>query len=242
MDLPSLDSIDFHYTSIGPIAHFFGYVMVPGLQELSIFLSAPPVSEVDRSTEVQDWNKFFSGVGIATSANFKKLKINGIRSDHELWEGIGLTVSGFPDLSKLSLESFSTTLPFLSCLTRNDLGAIIRSWPYLSTLALSSCRPSKLDLKALVDIAIGLPHLKSLALPVDSQQHFGLTIPSLAHNLQYLSLDISAPMLKFKFKLVQLINRIFPYLKNSTFHGLGYLSEDVTSLVQSARDELQHSP
>ena len=52
VDFPSLKFLTVHSTSIGPIAYFFGYVMVPGLQKLSIRLGPSPFRELIKSTEV----------------------------------------------------------------------------------------------------------------------------------------------------------------------------------------------
>jgi len=206
VEFPSLESIDFSITSIGPIADFFCHVMVPGLKELSIGLGSSPFGKLIKSTEAQYWNQFFDVIAIATTTHFKNLKISGNRSVVfcECWEGVGLTVSGFPDFSNLSLETFSIKWPFLCSLGQSDLEKVIHSWPYLSTLALTSCQPSELDLMVLVDIAIGLPHLKSLYLAVNIQQPFNQRAFSLNHNLQYLSLE--SLVFVMEFELVQCIN------------------------------------
>ena len=237
MEFPSLESIDFSITSIGPIADFFCHVMVPGLKELLIGLGSSPFSKLIKSTEAQYWNQFFDVIVVAMTTHFKNLKISGNRSVVfcECWEGVGLTVSGFPDLSNLSLETFSIKWPFLCSLGQSDLEKVIHSWPYLSTLALTSCCPSELDLMVLVDIAIGLPHLKSLYLAVNIQQPFNQRASLLNHNLQYLSLETLVFIMESE--LLQCINQIFPHLKNCIFRycsDLGWISEDVTSLVQSA--------
>ena len=238
VEFPSLESIDLSITTIGPIADFFCHVMVPGLKELSIGLGSSPFGKLIKSTEAQYWNQFFDVIAVATTTHFKNLKIAGNRSVDfcECWKGVGLTVSGFPDFSNLSLETFSIKWPLCS-LGQSDLEKVIHSWPYLSTLALASCWPSELDLMVLVDIAIGLPHLKSLYLSVNKLQCFNQRASLLNHNLQYLFLETFVFVMEFE--LAQCINQIFPHLKNCIFSyhsDLGWISEDVTSLVQSAEN------
>jgi hypothetical protein len=161
----------------------------------------------------------------------------------EHWEHVGLTVSSLPNFDNLTLETFSVTPPFLCSLGRNDLQKIINSWPSLSTLELSSCRPSELDFTALVDIAVGLPHLEHLEIPLDIRDLSLEGIPLLAHNLQYIDLDTLVPLEDFKV-LAQCIDRIFPYLKScSLYHDDHVRWQDASSLLfmlqNARRDELR---
>jgi len=161
----------------------------------------------------------------------------------EHWEHVCLTVSGFPNFDNLNLETFSITAPVLCYLFRIDLQKIINSWPNLSKLELTSCRSFGLDFTALIDIAVGLPHLKDLSIPLDVSRLLNLEgIPLLAHNLQRVYLGTLVP-LKVSEIIVQCVDRLFPYIKHCVFyHGDRLELQDVSSLLRmlqnARRDEL----
>jgi len=246
VEFPLLESIDFglcFLTSILPITELFRYTMVPSLKTL-LFRLAPSPSKLIKSTEARSWHQFFDLLGKATTDHFKILQILGHSSYpaekiREHWEHVCLTMSSFPNFHNLNLETFSITPPILYFLYRTDLQKIINSWPNLSKLELTSCLPSGVDFTTLIDIAVGLPHLKDLDIPFDLQKPLNFEgIPLLAHNLQHIHLGISVP-LKVPDILVQSVDRIFPYLTTLEFYRGDHLeSHDVSPLLlmmQNAR-------
>lgn len=253
VEFPLLESIDFgrcFLTSIRPITEIFRYTMVVSLKTLLIrFAPSPP--KLVKAVEAPYWHQFFDLLGKATTNHFKILQIlrhNSYPAEkfREHWEHVCLTVSGFPNFDNLNLETFSITPPVLCYLFRSDLQKIITSWPNLSKLELTSCRPSGLDFTTLIDIAVGLLHLKDLTIPLDVQRLLSLEgIPLLAHNLQRIQLGTLVP-LKVSEIMVQCVDRLFPHLKHCVFyHGEQAELQDVSSLLRmlqnARRDELRRA-
>lgn len=250
VEFPLLESIDFglcFLTSILPITELFRYTMVRSLKTL-LFRLAPSTSKLIKAVEARCWHQFFDLLGKATTDHFKILQImrhNSYPSEkiREHWEHVGLTVSSFPNFHNLKLETFSITPPILHLVFRFDLQKIINSWPNLSKLELTTCRSSFLDFTSLIDIAVGLPHLKDLDMPLNLQKSFNYErIPLLAHNLQHIQLDTSVP-LKVPEIVVQSVDRIFPHLKGCAFyHGDHLGSYDVSSVLRMMQNARRDAP
>jgi hypothetical protein len=253
VEFPLLETIDIgqcFLTSIGPIAELFRSVTLRSLKALPIMFIRSPTRLVE-AVEARHWCNFFEHIGRATTMHFKTLQItinnlHPVEEIRECWKHIGLTITSFPNFDKLTLETFSILPPFLSSLGRNDLQKVISSWPNLSRLELSSCRHSELGFMALVDIALGLPRLEYLEIPLNVQEAPDFEeIPLLAHNLQEIGLDTLVPLKESKL-LVQCIDKIFPYVKSCSFyHGDHLVWQDISSflsMLRSARkDELRRA-
>ena len=156
------------------------------------------------SDEVGHWHQFFNAIGNATTKRFHTLRVGSIAARS--------TLSSLPNLSSLSLTTFRATI---SSLHRHDIVTIIDAWPLLIDLSLFKFdEPPKIGFSILIDIAVGLPHLRNLRLSIDSHDLPNLNdIPVRLHGLDSLQLVLFNSNRRQAWDIMQFVDRLFPHLK-----------------------------
>lgn len=221
LEFSALQSIEVQCAamSMGPFVKLLRCATFPKLESLTITLLTDSVKP-EKTEEAHHWHDFFELLGTVTLKQFKNLKFTSYNSGHrsagDFWDTVGLSLYTFPKLDRLSLSSFVVTGPFLQDVGQNDIRKIIKTWPQLTDLGLCCSHSTGIDFLSLIDIVLGLPHLRWLKIPIDASHLPNLEeVPLLCHGLNTIHLRMSSVMDANLF--IQYLDRIFPRLAASSF-------------------------
>ena len=210
----------------------------PVLKRLKIWVEdlSPDIPE-----ESDHWNQFFDVIGDATSTCFEALHFNDDGGSF-----LGLTLSCIPNLSRISLTTFVLVGSVSDSIRHDDIVAIIKAWPLLVDLSLTSTSSTSPEIwfSSLIDIAISLPRLRKLVFLMDSRDLPDLDdIPLGSHRLEALELELSNSVETNAISIVQSLDRLFPNLKSCSIlpdedQGYGWHEvQRIIRMLQKARQD-----
>ena len=167
--------------------------------------------------DARHWREFFDLLSNIATKHLRFLRLYDW-AFHDHWDPLALSVSTLPKLENFALEGFELDGPFLRSIDQEDIERVIHMWPQLTKLSLICYRLPKIDFKALIDIALGLPLLCTLELSIDARDLPELEeIPLLSHGLKYIHLSRSS--VKKPKNFAQCLDILFPHLKSWYFES-----------------------
>ncbi len=204
------------------------------------------IEEQHKLADARHWREFFELLSNITTKHFRFLKLCA-SGFHDYWDPLALGVSTLPKLESFALEGFEMEGPFLRYIDQEDIERVIHMWPQLTKLSLICYRLPKIEFKALIDIALGLPLLCTLELSMDARNLPELEeVPLLSHGLK--SIHLSRSSVKKPKNFAQCLDILFPHLKSWHFESnvenhndkLWREAEEMLPILQRARrDEVR---